>query len=208
MRLFENLVRFIMFTTKTNNMDESHGIMHSFNTLHNAYDIYEAENIINPEIIPHQRIIYIASAIHDMCDKKYMNETESIEKIDNFLYPSITKTEIDAIHNIINTMSYSKVRKNGFPDLGKYQKAYHVVREADLLAAYDFDRAIIYHLYNKNDNILDAYDESVELFNNRMLKHEKDNLFTFDYTKQQASILKQHSLSRINHWKKIIKTFK
>lgn len=208
MKLFENLVRFVMLTTKANNMDESHGIMHSFNTLHNAYNIYRAENIKNPEIIPHERIIYISSAIHDMCDKKYMNEQESIERIDNFLYPAITNTEIDAVHNIIDTMSYSKVKKNGFPELGKYQKAYHVVREADLLAAYDFDRAIIYHLYNKNDNIFEAYDESVELFNNRMLKHEKDNLFTFDYTKQQASILKQQSLSRIGHWKSIIRTFK
>ena len=59
MKLFENLVRFVMLTTKANNMDESHGIMHSFNTLHNAYNIYRAENIKNPEIIPHERIIYI-----------------------------------------------------------------------------------------------------------------------------------------------------
>jgi GTP-binding protein HflX len=30
-------------------------------------------------------------------------------------------------------MSYSTVQKRGFPKLGEYQRAYHVVREADLL---------------------------------------------------------------------------
>ena len=46
--------------------------------------------------------------------------------------------------------------------------------------------------------------ESVELFMNRMLQHEKDNLFTYEYTKQQANVLKFQSLNRIKQWKKII----
>ena len=39
--------------------------------------------------------------------------------------------------------------KNGFPDMGEYQTAYNIVREADLLCAYDFDRCMIYQMYNK-----------------------------------------------------------
>ena len=53
----------------------------------------------------------------------------------------------------------------------------------------------------QNTNIESAYDESVELFMNRMLQHEKDNLFTYEYKKQQANVLKFQSLNRIKQWK-------
>ena len=53
---------------------------------------------------------------------------------------------MDVIGDIIGSMSYSKVKKNGFPELGDYQTEYNIVREADLLAAYDIDRAIIYRI--------------------------------------------------------------
>ena len=43
-------------------------------------------------------------------------------------------------------MSYSKVNKNGFPELGNYQLCYNIVREADLLASYNIDRCIIYQM--------------------------------------------------------------
>ena len=158
-------------------------------------------------MIPHERIIYISSAIHDMCDDKYMITNEGRKFITDLLENKITNSESQAVDKIINSMSYSKVKAKGFPDLGKYQQAYHVVREADLLCAYDFDRCILYHLYKKNTNIESAYDESVDLFMNRMLQHEKDNLFTYEYTKQQANVLKFQSLNRIKQWKKIIKSF-
>ena len=29
-------------------------------------------------------------------------------------------------------MSYSKVKKSGFPDMNEFQTAYHIVRESDL----------------------------------------------------------------------------
>ena len=61
-------------------------------------------------------------------------------------------------------MSYSKVKKNGFPDLGIYQNAYHVVREADLLSAYDFDRAIIYDMKANNKPFDQSYDHAQKLF--------------------------------------------
>ena len=143
-----------------------------------------------------------------MCDNKYVITNEGQKLITDLLENKITNSESQAVDKIINSMSYSKVKAKGFPDLGKYQQAYHVVREADLLCAYDFDRCILYHLYKKNTNIESAYDESVELFMNRMLQHEKDNLFTYEYTKQQANVLKFQSLNRIKQWKKIIKSFK
>ena len=207
MNIFTSIINFIMFTIRANDIDESHGIKHSFDTMHFANQIFEAEKKNYPELIPHERIIYVSSAIHDMCDNKYMITNEGQKLITDLLENKITNSESQAVDKIINSMSYSKVKAKGFPGLGKYQQAYHVVREADLLCAYDFDRCILYHLYKKNTNIESAYDESVDLFMNRMLQHEKDNLFTYEYTKQQANVLKFQSLNRIKQWKKIIKSF-
>ena len=206
MKFISSLVQFIMATTQSISLDESHGVMHSFNTLHYAQNIFENEQLTHSDLIPHERVVYVASALHDMCDKKYMNESEGIDRIDNMLKEHISDKEIKAVHDIVGTMSYSKVKKKGFPDLGKYQSAYHVVREADLLCAYDFDRALIYHMYHKNNDFQEAYQESMELFKNRVFKHEKDNLFTYDYSKQQAAELKKQSLQRIKQWKRIMKS--
>ena len=206
MKFVSSLVQFIMATTQSKSLDESHGVMHSFNTLHYAQNIFENEKLTHSDLIPHERVVYVASALHDMCDKKYMNESEGMDRIDNMLKEHISDKEIKAVHDIVGTMSYSKVKKKGFPDLGKYQSAYHVVREADLLCAYDFDRALIYHMYHKNNDFQEAYQESMELFKNRVFKHEKDNLFTYDYSKQQAAELKKQSLQRIKQWKRIMKS--
>ena len=42
-------------------------------------------------------------------------------------------------------MSYSKVKVHGYPELGDYQLAYHIVRESDLLTAYNIPRSIVYN---------------------------------------------------------------
>ena len=81
-------------------------------------------------------------------------------------------------------MSYSTVKKNGFPLLGEYQLAYHIVREADLLAAYDIDRCIMYSMYMKSANYLEALDAAIVLFDHRVLKHRQDKLFVTGFSKK------------------------
>ena len=55
-----------------------------------------------------------------------------------------------AVLNIINTMSYSTLNKAMvdnqivFPDHGPYQRAYHTVRQADLLCSYKVKRCYQY----------------------------------------------------------------
>ena len=214
MNFLSKLVYFIMVAIERYSIDESHGIGHSFNTLHHACDIFENEKHKHTEMIPHENVIYIASAIHDMCDKKYMNQEEGIFHIDKLIATELSNTERMAVREIVAKMSYSKVKLYGFPDLGKYQTAYNVVREADLLAAYDFDRAMIYYMYMNhhvytNENIIEeAYTDCCELFLKRMLRHDIDGLFTFEYTRQKADILKYESLNQMKRWKRIIKTLK
>jgi hypothetical protein len=91
-------------------------------------------------------------------------------------------------------MSYSKVKKNGFPDLGEYQLAYHIVREADLLAAYDIDRCIIYSMYRDDIDYFSARDIAVELFNNRVFRMRQDRLFKTKYSQKES--LKLHKKAK------------
>jgi len=211
MSLLTKLFNYILLTTKKYGIDESHGMSHSMNVLHFANNIYEAEIQNYPILETHERIIYVSAIIHDMCDKKYMDEDEGLYNIGCFLNDKIEPSEIDAVKRIVRTMSYSKVKKNGFPDLQEYQMAYHVVREADLLSAYDFDRCMLYNIHhnkhNKNsENIemINAFSDAHELFHKRVFKHEDDSLLITDYSKAMHKELSLLAHTRINTWKKMI----
>lgn len=204
MKIFNDLCKFILATSSKYNIDESHDVSHSMNVLHFAHNIYEQEVYIDPGLIAHRNIVYYASTLHDMCDKKYMDEKQGLIEIENYLDEKITKEDSDAILSIISTMSYSKVKKDGFPDLGIYQKAYHVVREADLLSAYDFDRCIIYDLKVNKNSFETSFYHAEELFSRRVLQHGEDNLFTTEYAKNVYPLLHSQSIQRINNWRKML----
>ena len=218
MSLLTKLFQFVLLTSKEYNIDESHGLSHSMNALHFAHNIYEAEKINYPILESQSKIIYVSSIIHDMCDKKYLDENTGLKEINHFLEDKLTPAELDITKRIINTMSYSKVKKQGFPELHEYQMAYHVVREADLLAAYDFDRCMLYNIHmqtkstinnptpiNNDIKILDAFNNASELFQNRVLKHNHDNLFITNYSKHNYLPLHIDAIKRINTWKNILK---
>lgn len=204
-RMYNDLFKFILTMTSKHNIDESHGIAHSFNVLQFAHNIYNAELYNNPGLKSHEKIVYISAAIHDMCDKKYMTESEGLDEIKDFIKEKVDENETNAIIDIISTMSYSKVKKDGFPNLGLYLPAYHVVREADLMSAYDFDRCILYDMnVNKND-FTSAFHHADSLFNERVLKHMEDKLFTTQYCLQNAPILHNQAILRIQSWRQILK---
>ena len=204
MNLLSKLFNFIIFTTKKYSIDESHGLSHSMNVLNYAFNIYQDEVKKNNFLENQQKVIFISAILHDMCDKKYMTEKDGVKEIENFLNEKITPTEIDITKKIITTMSYSTVKKNGFPNLNEYQLAYHIVRESDLLSAIDFDRCMIYNMNKMDGDINQAYDNSIDLFEKRIFKHTNDNLYVTDYSKKQDLILRNIALDRINVWKKIL----
>jgi hypothetical protein len=203
--LFLKLFAFVNTVSVRRGIDESHGIMHSMNTLHFVHHIYESEKYEFPILQKQENVIYVSAVLHDMCDKKYMNETEGIEDIELLLHKKISEDEILATKNIISTMSYSKVKKCGYPDLGDYQLAYHIVREADLLAAYDFDRSMIYHMRRSNCDINEAYKNAHMIFVNRVLRHNFDNLFVTDFSKKKSVELHYQAIQRMMTWKKLLK---
>jgi HD superfamily phosphodiesterase len=205
MSLFTKLFNFVLLTSSKYKIDESHGLSHSMDVLYNAHKIYQSEIPLNPILLQQEKIILTSAALHDMCDKKYMNEFEGMKMIEEFLEDKLDNEEIDITKRIITTMSYSTVKKNGFPILGPYQHAYHIVREADLLSAYDFDRCMIYNMNKKQSDFEEAFVESYNLFQNRVLRHNEDGLLLTDYSIRKSHILENKALSRIDHWRKILK---
>ena len=206
MSMLAKLLHFVLIASRKHGIDESHGLSHSMNVLIYANKIYENSVINYPMLKKDEKLIYVSAILHDMCDKKYMNEKEGIKEIEDFLQDDnvLSPTEINISKQIMATMSYSKVKADGFPILGGYQKAYHVVREADLLSAYDFDRCMIYKMNKNGGNLDDAFKDAEELFNKRVLKHNEDGLFLLDYSKRKSLILHNKALQRIASWKSLV----
>jgi HD superfamily phosphodiesterase len=204
MNLISKIINFILTISIKYNIDESHGIMHSMNVVNYAHKIFNSEVYKNNYLIEQEEVIYISSLLHDMSDKKYIDEDEGMTEIINLLKNEVNNNDIVMIKKIISNVSYSKVKKNGFPDLGNYQLAYDIVREADLLSGYDFDRSMVYSMRKHNNNIEDAFKESKKLFNTRVFTHINDNLFKTEYGKREANILHIHAMTRLNSWDRIL----
>jgi len=212
MPLLSILYNYVITTVSKYNIDESHGLSHSMNILTYANKIYNEEIIKQSSIKQHEKIIYIAAILHDMCDKKYMDQNAGINDINNFIeslkdddnVSIVTTVEQKIIIDIISTISYSYVKINGFPDHGEYQTAYNIVREADLLCAYDFDRCMIYQMYTQNYSLDNAYKDATQLFNVRMFKHMSDGLLFTQYARNNHERLEQNARLQIIQWDKLI----
>jgi hypothetical protein len=196
--LLDICFKYVIETSKKFNIDESHALKHSMEVYSFAKSIYDNEVSKNSNVNKYENLIYIAAIGHDMCDKKYMDEKEGINEYKNYLktYLSqyVSDSDLEIIGKIIATMSYSKVKMNGYPDLGEYQIAYHIVREADLLAAYDIDRCIIYKMYKDNYSYTEALKEAFDLFQNRVFRMRQDRLFKTAYSKKES--LKLHKKAK------------
>ena len=126
----------------------------------------------------------------------------SASSIKNYMNNKIDPNELSVILKIISTMSYSTVKKNGFPSLGIYDMSYHIVREADLLAAYDVDRCIIYQMMHNKFNYGDSLQVAIDLFDKRIFQYIENDLFITNYSKQKANQLHAKAIEDIKNIKK------
>jgi hypothetical protein len=195
---------YVVETSKLYKIDESHALKHSMEVYQFAKKIYQSEVINNPYLEKQKEIIYITSIGHDMCDKKYMDEKEGIMRYQSYLSEYMSSSDLDIMGKIIGTMSYSKVKKNGYTDLGEYQLAYHIVREADLLASYDIDRCIIYGMYKDKLNYKEALEYAIHLFDNRVFTLRSDGLFVTNYSKNVSLHLHENAKKNIETLKEIL----
>ena len=186
-------------------IDESHAVKHSMDVLKYSQKILNEELKIEPELYKYSKIIYTSAMLHDMCDSKYMNEIEGINDIKNFLKSiNYCPKDIEIISKIIGTMSYSKVKKKGFPDLGEYMRAYHIVRESDLLAGYDIERCIVYGMIGRNFEYIESFLATEELYKKRMGKQIEDKLFTTSYALNEAEKLDSENKNRLKELKTML----
>lgn len=207
MKIPYNLIfNFIKSTCRNYSLDESHGLKHSMEVFQYAQQITNCEKTNLPYIKNQEHIIYTSALLHDMCDKKYMDEMIGIGNIKNFIKNDLhyNNEDNDIICEIISTMSYSKVKKDGFPELKEYQHAYNIVRESDLLSAYDIDRCIIYNMDKLNLNYLDSIKEAISLYDIRMGKYIKDDLFKTTTGLNLAKIKNVEAMQRIELLKELL----
>jgi hypothetical protein len=177
----------VMQLTKKYNIDESHSLKHSMEVMKLSEDTYGSEVRQNYHLKTQKNVIIAAAVLHDMCDRKYVtDESVALAEIRGFMSGFLSETEMNAVINIITTMSYSKVKKSGYPELGEYQLAYHIVREADLLAAYDIDRCTIFAMNVHNMEYGEALERARALFDERVMTYYSDGLFVTDYSKRKA----------------------
>ena len=190
---------YVIDTCKNLNIDESHGLKHSMEVFNYANKIYNNEQKKNLYLQDQQDVIYVSAIIHDMCDRKYLDEKVGLENINNYMKNYMDHDKLEVVNNIISTMSYSKTKKNGYPNLEKYQLAYHIVREADLLSGYDIDRSIIYAMMVEKLPYDEAVQRAISIFNDRILKYRKDELFVTTYSKNKSLKLHKKAITDLEN---------
>ena len=201
--LINSCFQYVKETSEFYKIDESHALKHSMEVYRFAKNIYEDEVKTNKFLEGQQYILYASIIGHDMCDGKYMDVKEGILRYKQFLSDKMSATDIDIVEKIITTMSYSKVKVNGFPELDEYQLVYHIVREADLLAAYDIDRCIMYTIYRDNIEYTKALTLALDLFNYRVFKMRKDRLFITKHSKKLSLVLHKRALKDVDSLKEL-----
>ena len=184
--LVNRAFQFVIISSEKYHIDESHAVRHSLDVYHYASQIYNSELPNQPFLTEHQPVIYASAILHDMCDKKYIDEAYGLREIREYMKDYMKIEHLNAMSNIISTMSYSKVKRCGFPDLGDYQMAYHIAREADLLAGYDVTRSFIYQLMHERYKYSESLESVDELFDKRIFRYLPDKLFITDFSNQKA----------------------
>jgi hypothetical protein len=195
------IIDFIKETCRLYNIDDSHGLNHSLETLKWSLLITK-DHTLNSE---QSTIIKLSCLLHDMCDKKYMNESEGVERIIYFLnyVIHIDKEIVDKVVFIITNMSYSKVIKCGYPDFNldsSLEYCYHVVRNSDLLGSYDPERCIQYQI-RCGGTRKEGITKMLELFANRVLTQLDAGYINLESAKKYAIGLQERALSILTNYK-------
>ena len=192
-------------------IDESHGLTHAKDCM------MFAEKIMDAECDAKERtMIQYAAGLHDCVDKKYTPVEEASRKVQDFLLSEGWSPDMaGALLRIINTMSYSYLQAKRvddtivFPDHGPWQRAYHTVRQADLLCSYRVERCYQYQKHIVPDMCEDECWKRVEaLFQIRMFRYVTNMWITShaaqalvpDLIHDACRILKQRTLSTVHNF--------
>ena len=186
---FTQLYSFIDELCRDYNIDESHNLIHSKDCVEFAHKIMD----YNCTAEERQVIIY-AAALHDCVDKKYVNVEVASKRVHDFLLSQgWSKDMAGVVLRIITSMSYSMLnaQKVGstcvFPDHGPWQRAYHIVRHADLLCSYRVERCYQYQRHlDPNMPSVECWEKVEKLIQRRVFRYVSDGWITL--TRAQALV--------------------
>ena len=170
MSLLNKLLHFVIFTSNKYKIDESHGLKHSMDVLQYAFNIFNAEKINYPEILNHERIIYISAIVHDMCDKKYMSEMEGINNIEEFLK---TKNQFIKFPNSFCSSTCSGTYNSAHKKFGTRRSKLEKWLEEKLIMSYP---SLEFH-FNRKDTIYAELDIYIPTLN---LAFELNGIFHYE----------------------------
>lgn len=175
----DSLFNFIEKQCLKYGIDESHGLKHAKGTMMRANEILlTLKNVTDEE----RKIALYAAALHDTCDSKYTPVDDAAKEIGYFLRSQLwAPDEIYSLVRIVTSMSYSKLKNSlvsgqiDFPLHGKWQRAYHVARHADLLEGYIVARCVLYnkHLFSEKSED-EHWQRASELFSERVFTYVSD----------------------------------
>jgi len=92
---------YVIFTSKNYNIDESHSLKHSIDVFNNANKIYNSEIKTNLFLEKQKEIIQVSAILHDMCDKKYMDEKIGVQNINEYMKHLMSPEDLNVVSNIM-----------------------------------------------------------------------------------------------------------
>jgi hypothetical protein len=180
-------------------IDESHGVKHAKGTAARAQQILETLELVSPE---ERRMAVYAAALHDTCDHKYTDVEEASTKIKDWLISiGWSKNDSEALIGIITTMSYSQLKKKNspglepiYPDHGRWSRAYHVARSADILESYIVARCILYDRHISPSKSEDEHwKRAEELFEERVFRYRLERWLQIPEAVRQSIELEEEA---------------
>jgi hypothetical protein len=156
-------------------IDDSHGLIHSKHTVEWAELLMDSLNVYEDE----RKFVMYGAALHDMCDSKYIEVEKGQAIIYQWLLDTGWEPDVaNALIQVIGSTSYTKLKQARikgeivYPTHGKWQRAYHIIRHADLLDAYKVERCMLYNMHIHPEMASsDAWKVVSTLFENRVFNY-------------------------------------
>lgn len=195
----DSLFEFVNKMCADYGIDESHGVKHAKGTAARAQQILETLQLVSPE---ERRMTVYASALHDTCDHKYTDVEEASSKIKEWLTSvGWSNNDSESLIRIITTMSYSQLKKMNsqglepiYPDHGRWQRAYHVARSADILESYIVARCILYDRHiNPGKSEDQHWQRAEELFKERVFRYRNERWLQIPEAVRQSIQLEEEA---------------
>jgi hypothetical protein len=190
----DRLYAFVEQCCKDYRIDASHGLQHAQGCVQWVERLLVDETDVSED---ERRMAIYSAALHDMCDRKYVDPVEASERIGAWLRNEGWSDEMaDALLGIVNTMSYSKLKAGGgvFPNHGRWQRAYHLARHADLLDGYLVGRCYLYTKHIQPDIGEEECWTTVErLFQDRVFRYVTDGWISLPLAVVYASHMEERA---------------